>query len=143
MEINANVQSTAPGRGHPATAVAAPDSLALEPQLHRVERVSAGLWRDAGRRLVRDRAALTGLAVVVFLIVVAIIAPLVTPHPPNDQSFRIKLEAPSSEHLLGTDEFGRDVFSRILIGTRVALGVGIVPVVIALIVGVSLGLVAG
>src|SRR3954454_20187843 len=109
MAIDANVQSTATGRGHP-TSVAVPGSLALEPQLHRVERVSAGLWRDAGRRLAHDRAALAGLAVIAILIVVAVIAPTMTPYPPNDQSFRIKLEAPGTEHLLGTDEFGRDVF---------------------------------
>ena len=83
MAIDANVQSTATGRGHPAIAVATPGSLALEPQLHRVERVSAGLWRDAGRRLMRDRAALVGLAVVAVLIVVAIVAPSVTPTRPT------------------------------------------------------------
>src|SRR5918997_4945637 len=143
MATDANLQSATTGSGRRSIAVATPGSSALAPELHRVERVSAGLWRDAWRRLMRDRAALAGLATVAIMIVVAIVAPLVTPYPPNDQSFRIKLEAPSSEHLLGTDEFGRDVFSRILIGTRVALGVGIVPVVIALIIGVSLGLVAG
>jgi peptide/nickel transport system permease protein len=143
MAIDANVQSTVTERGHQSVTMATAGSLALEPQLHRVERVSAGLWRDAGRRLVRDRAALAGLSVIAILVVVAIIAPTMTPYPPNDQSFRIKLEAPGTEHLLGTDEFGRDVFSRILIGTRVALFVGIVPVVIAVIIGVSLGLVAG
>src|SRR5215216_5355686 len=109
MVIDANVQTSATRRGHPTISVAAPGSLALEPQLHRVERVSAGLWRDAARRLARDRAALAGLAVVALLIVVAIVAPSLTPYPPNDQSFRIKLEAPSTKHLLGTDEFGRDV----------------------------------
>jgi peptide/nickel transport system permease protein len=143
MAIDANVQSTVTERGHQSVTMATAGSLALEPQLHRVERVSAGLWRDAGRRLVRDRAALAGLSVIAILVVVAIIAPTMTPYPPNDQSFRIKLEAPGTDHLLGTDEFGRDVFSRILIGTRVALFVGIVPVVIAVIIGVSLGLVAG
>jgi peptide/nickel transport system permease protein len=111
--------------------------------LTRAGRTSAGLWRDAWRRLRRDRAAMAGLLIVALLVVVAVIAPAVTPYPPNDQSFRIKLEAPSSEHLLGTDEFGRDVFSRILIGTQVALRVGILPVLIALVVGVSLGLAAG
>jgi peptide/nickel transport system permease protein len=143
MAIDANVQSTVTERGHQSVTMATAGSLTLEPQLHRVERVSAGLWRDAGRRLVRDRAALAGLSVIAILVVVAIIAPTMTPYPPNDQSFRIKLEAPGTDHLLGTDEFGRDVFSRILIGTRVALFVGIVPVVIAVIIGVSLGLVAG
>jgi peptide/nickel transport system permease protein len=143
MAIDANVQSTTTGPGRRSMSVATPGTPALAPELHRVERVSAGLWRDAGRRLMRDRAAVAGLVVVALLIVVAIVAPAVTPYPPNDQSFRIKLEAPSAEHLLGTDEFGRDVFSRILVGTRVALGVGIVPVAIALVLGVSLGLVAG
>src|SRR5215218_10140834 len=135
MAIDANVQSTATGRGNPASAGAAAGSLALEPQLQRVERVSAGLWRDAGRRLARDRAALAGLMVIALLIFVAIVAPTLTPYPPNDQSFRIKLKPPSTEHLLGTDEFGRDVFSRILIGTRVALGVGMVTVVLDLLLG--------
>ncbi|MDQ3226509.1 MAG: ABC transporter permease, partial [Chloroflexota bacterium] len=91
----------------------------------------------------KDRAALTGLLVVAVLIALAIAAPAITPYPPDDQSFRIKLQAPSAVHLLGTDEFGRDVFSRVLVGTRVALGVGIFPVLIALVVGVTLGLVAG
>ncbi|MCD6059345.1 MAG: peptide transporter permease, partial [Thermomicrobiales bacterium] len=104
MAIDANVQTTATGRGQPAMSAVARDSLALEPQLQRVERVSAGLWRDAGRRLARDRAALAGLVVIALLIVVAVVAPAVAPYPPNDQSFRIKLEPPSTEHLLGTDE---------------------------------------
>src|SRR5215213_88227 len=72
MAIDANVQSSATGRGHPAITVAAPGSLALEPQLQRVERVSAALWRDAGRRLVRDRAALTGLVVIALISRVAL-----------------------------------------------------------------------
>src|SRR3712207_9493368 len=86
MAIDANVQTSAPGRGQPGLAVAAPGSLALEPQLHRAERVSAGLWRDAGRRLARDRAALIGLAGGAILGVVASLAPPVTPYPPHDQS---------------------------------------------------------
>src|SRR3954462_7858055 len=105
MAIDANVQSTAAGRGHAAISGAAQGSLALEPQLQRVERVSAGLWRDAGRRLARDRAALAGLLVVALMIVVAVVAPALAPYSPNDQSFRIKLKPPSTEHLLGTDEF--------------------------------------
>lgn len=137
MAVDANVQP----------AVASPDyggaTTAYEPGLLDATRQSTGLWRDAGRRLRRDRAAMAGLIVIALLIVIAALAPTIVPYPPNDQSFRIKLEAPSAEHWLGTDEFGRDVFSRVLIGTRVALGVGIVPVVIALCIGVSLGLFAG
>ena len=143
MAIDANVQPAATGRGHQSVSVAVPGSPALEPQLHRVERVSAGLWRDAVRRLSRDHAAVAGLVIVAVLVVVALLAPTIVPYDPIDQSFRIKLQAPSAEHLLGTDEFGRDVLSRILVGTRVALGVGTVPVAIALVIGVTLGLIAG
>jgi len=120
-----------------------PGVVALAPDLVRAGRRSAGLWRDAWHRLLQDRAAVGGMIVIALLVIVASIAPAVTPHSPNDQSFRIKLEPPDSEHWMGTDEFGRDIFSRVLIGTRVALFVGIVPVVIAMIVGVGFGLAAG
>ncbi|HEU5431008.1 MAG TPA: nickel transporter permease, partial [Thermomicrobiales bacterium] len=99
--------------------------------------------RDAARRLARDKGAMAGLIVVAVLIVVAIAAPHITPYPPNDQSFRIKLKPPSAAHWFGTDEFGRDIFSRVLVGTRIALWVGIVPVAVALVVGVAAGLIAG
>ena len=143
MAMDVNVQST-PARqeqsGVARTPVHAP---AIPPTLQRAERVSAGLWTDAARRLARDRAAVAGLVVVAILVVVALLAPAIVPYDPIDQSFRIKLRPPSGEHLLGTDEFGRDVFSRVLVGTRVALSVGIVPVAIALVIGVTLGLIAG
>jgi peptide/nickel transport system permease protein len=139
LDAEATAAST-PFTAPPATADRAEAPL---PGLLEAGRPSAGLWRDAGRRLRRDRGAMAGLIVVSLLVVVAIVAAAITPYPPNDQSFRIKLEPPSAEHLLGTDEFGRDVLSRILIGSRVALGVGIMPVVIALFVGVTLGLVSG
>jgi peptide/nickel transport system permease protein len=142
MAIDAKLQSAATRRPAPGAA-AAPDTVAIEPELVRTGRRSAGLWLDAWQRLLRDHAAVGGMFVIALLIVVAIIAPAVTPYPPNDQSFRIKLQAPSEEHLMGTDEFGRDIFSRVLVGTRVALFVGILPVVIALLAGVSLGLAAG
>jgi peptide/nickel transport system permease protein len=143
MAIDAKVQTRTPGRGNASASAVAPRLAEPEGALTRAGRTSAGLWRDAWRRLRRDHAAMAGLLIVALLAVVAVIAPSVTPYPPNDQSFRIKLEAPSGEHLLGTDEFGRDIFSRILIGTQVALRVGILPVLIALVVGVSLGLAAG
>jgi len=106
-------------------------------------RATRSLWHDALHRLVRNRAALVGLSVIALLALVAILAPRLAPYPPNDQSFRIKLDAPSGEHLFGTDEFGRDLFSRVLVGTRVALWVGLAPVAIALLIGVAVGLVAG
>ncbi|MBW3631991.1 MAG: ABC transporter permease [Chloroflexi bacterium] len=141
--MDVNVQSTRTRQEKTIVARPTVHSSGIDPTLHRAERVSAGLWRDAARRLSRDRAAVAGLVVVAALVVVALLAPAIVPYDPIDQSFRIKLQAPSTEHLLGTDEFGRDVLSRILVGTRVALGVGIVPVAIALVIGVTLGLIAG
>ena len=138
MAIDAQAARADTGLGAPAPANPGPvQQLAVTP------RASAGLWHDAARRLRRDPAAVAGLIIILVLIVVAIAAPWITPYDPNDQSFRIKLKPPGSEHWLGTDEFGRDVFSRILIGTRVALYVGIVPVIAAMIIGVTLGLAAG
>ena len=143
MAIDAKLQASPAARGATAAAPAPPRLASPDAELVRAGRRSAGLWQDAGRRLLRDRAAVAGLAIVVLLIVIAIIAPAIVPHDPNDQSFRIKLKPPSADHLFGTDEFGRDIFSRVLVGTRVALRVGLLPVLLALIVGVSLGLVAG
>ena len=139
MATDANIRTSAT-RSQPG---AVPHAAILAPGLQHIQRPSAGLWRDAGGRLVRDRAAMVGLVVVALLAVVAVAAPAIVPYDPNDQSFRIKLEAPSVEHWLGTDEFGRDILSRILMGTRVALGVGIVPVLMALAAGVTLGLISG
>jgi peptide/nickel transport system permease protein len=138
MAVDANVQSTTAGQEFGAATTEA-----YLPGLLDQARPSTGLWHDAGRRLMRDRAAMAGLVVIALLVIIAALAPAIVPYPPNDQSFRIKLEPPSGEHWLGTDEFGRDVLSRVLVGTRVALLVGIVPVVIALVLGVTLGLLAG
>ena len=143
MAIDVNVQSTAARPEQALVTGQTTRSPELDPTLQRMRRVSPGLWRDATRRLSRDRAAVAGLVVVALLVVIALLAPTIAPYDPIDQSFRIKLQAPSAEHLLGTDEFGRDVLSRILVGTRVALAVGIIPVLIAMVIGVSLGLVSG
>lgn len=141
MAIDANAPTTALPAGRTASAPP-PTAEILTPSLSG-GRASAGLWRDAGRRLRRDHGAMAGLIIIALLVLVAIFASSLAPYDPNDQSFRIKNKPPSAEHWLGTDEFGRDVFSRILVGTRVALFVGIVPVLIALALGVTLGLVAG
>jgi peptide/nickel transport system permease protein len=138
MAIDAQVVQPATSRGAPAPVNPGPVQ-----QLASVPRSSAGLWHDAARRLRRDHAAVAGLIIILALIAIAIAAPWITPYDPNDQSFRIKLKPPSSEHWLGTDEFGRDVLSRILVGTRVALYVGIVPVIVAMLIGITLGLAAG
>lgn len=95
------------------------------------------------RQLLRSPSVILGAVIVFSLIVAAVFAPLIAPYDPIRQSFRIQLQPPSPAHLLGTDEFGRDILSRILYGARWALFVGLLADTIALIAGVLLGLVAG
>jgi ABC-type dipeptide/oligopeptide/nickel transport system permease subunit len=93
--------------------------------------------------LLRDRGASIGLAVIALLTLVALLAPLVAPFDPTAQSVTNALRPPSWSHLFGTDEYGRDVFSRIVFGTRPALVVGLSSVLVAVCVGTPLGLLAG
>lgn len=96
-----------------------------------------------GRRLLANRMAVIGLAIVSFLVLVAIFAPLLAQGDPNEMLLTDRFIPPSSEHLLGTDEFGRDLLTRIIYGSRVSLRVGLISVGIALISGSLIGLLAG
>jgi ABC-type dipeptide/oligopeptide/nickel transport system permease subunit len=91
-----------------------------------------------------DRPVVIGGAVViVFLVIIAIFAPLIAPHDPYETDLLATLQPPSSNHLLGTDEVGRDFLSRLIYGSRISLLVGIVAVSIAGAIGMTLGLIAG
>ncbi len=98
-------------------------------------------YTAAARRFARNPTGLLALGCLLAFIASAVLAPLLAPHDPLDISGE-RLQPPSREHLLGTDELGRDILSRILYGGRVSLQVGIIAVVIALSVGGVLGLVA-
>src|SRR5918996_1271235 len=102
----------------------------------------AGL-RGWWRRFARNRGAVFGLAVLVGVVLLSILAPVVAPYDPLAQGVGAPLQAPSLAHWAGTDSFGRDILSRIIYGARIALAVGIVSVVLAMVIGVGLGLVAG
>ena len=97
----------------------------------------------AVRRFLRNRAAVVGLMLVVLLVLLAVFAPLLAPYAPDAQNLRARLRGPSAEHWFGTDEFGRDILSRVLYGARISLFTGLVPVVSGLLVGTTIGLVAG
>lgn len=89
-----------------------------------------------------DRKAKIGLLILSIVLFVAIFAPFLAPYDPNEMTLDM-MSAPSYQHLMGTDDLGRDLFSRIIWGTQVSLFVGIVTVAISLIVGVFLGVWAG
>jgi oligopeptide transport system permease protein len=102
------------------------------------------LWDDAGRRLRRNRAAMTGVAVLGALIVLALIGPYLAPYP-FDQINKDDVWAPplTHAHLLGADSLGRDLLARLLIGLRVSLAIGVVATAVALVIGVAWGATAG
>ncbi|HEY7268298.1 MAG TPA: ABC transporter permease [Dehalococcoidia bacterium] len=102
-----------------------------------------GLWGDAFHRLIRNRLALVGLAVVSSMILVAILAPLIAPQDPNAQDLTATFLKPSSEHLMGTDNLGRDWFSRLVYGARLSMTVGFFAQAVILSIGVTIGITAG
>jgi peptide/nickel transport system permease protein len=95
------------------------------------------------RRLRKTRLASVGIAIVGLLVLCAALAPLISPYDPTRQRLLEALQGPSAAHLLGTDENGRDVLSRILYGARVSLLAGVFSVAIAVVLGVTSGLVSG
>jgi len=94
-------------------------------------------------RLLETRLVGTGLAISTIVVLCALAAPLLAPYDPNEQDYLALTDPPSAAHVLGTDDLGRDVLSRIIYGSRVSLEVGLIAVGIAVLIGVSLGLLAG
>jgi len=99
--------------------------------------------RRAARRILRNRSLMIGAVVILVLIVSAVFAPLIAPYNPQAMNLIAANQPPSLAHLAGTDSFGRDMFSRILYGGRIALIVGFVSTAISAVLGCLLGFVAG
>jgi peptide/nickel transport system permease protein len=95
------------------------------------------------RRLARNKAAIAGGVVLTLIVLMAVFAPRLAPEDPIKQNYGRVLQAPSRANLLGTDQFGRDVLSRIIVGSRQSLQVAVLAIVIAGSVGTTLGLVTG
>ena len=104
---------------------------------------NSSLWSDAVSRLIKNKAAMVGAIILFVLILCAIFAPYIAPYSNSFQNLDLGASPPSSEHLLGTDILGRDLLSRILYGARISLMVGFVATGVALVIGVSWGIVAG
>jgi peptide/nickel transport system permease protein len=101
------------------------------------------LWRDAWYRLVRNKLAVVGLAIIIVLAFAAIFGPYLTPYDFLSQNLDARNLAPGLAHWFGTDDLGRDVFSRVLYGARTAFLVAVVVTAIAVAIGVTLGAIAG
>ncbi|MBH0171416.1 MAG: ABC transporter permease [Bacillota bacterium] len=100
-------------------------------------------WKEAWRNFKKNKIALVGLSIVSFFIILAIFADLVAPYHYRDGNLADKHISPSAEHWFGTDEFGRDILSRIIYGARISLWVGFFSVAGSVIIGSLLGIIAG
>ncbi|MGE0797112.1 MAG: ABC transporter permease [Lautropia sp.] len=109
-----------------------------------VPAAGTSLWSTAiWPRIRRDRGALLALGFILLLASIAVFAPWIAPFDPVAQDIANSFSGPSREHWFGTDEYGRDVLSRIIHGARPALSVGILSVLFALVIGIPIGIVAG
>ena len=104
---------------------------------------SSTLWSDAIYRLTRNKAAMFGALILFILILWAALAPWIAPYSYSFQNLELGASPPSAAHILGTDVLGRDLLSRILYGARISLLVGFVATGVALVIGVSWGIIAG
>jgi peptide/nickel transport system permease protein len=100
-------------------------------------------WKDSLKQLRKNRFALVGLIIILFFIILGIVAPLLTSYTYEEQDLVNRLQPPSSEHWMGTDDLGRDIFTRVAYGARVSLQVGFFAVTGALVFGTLLGIIAG
>jgi peptide/nickel transport system permease protein len=120
--------------------VSAPTS---EPAFAAVAPPEESASADALRRVLRDPLGALGATLVLLFVLSAAMAPMIAPYDPNALDVPARLQGPSLAHLLGTDNLGRDVFSRVLYGGRIALGVALTAVGLSLVAGTLLGLIAG
>jgi ABC-type dipeptide/oligopeptide/nickel transport system permease subunit len=110
-------------------------SLSVEPKSVRQFSAAQDVWQ----RFRRNRLALTGIVIVLLLVLLAILAPLIAPYDPVQVDLDRQFTPPSAQHLFGADLFGRDLLSRVIFGARISLMIGLVPPLIAVTIGATLG----
>jgi oligopeptide transport system permease protein len=101
------------------------------------------LWEDAFVRLLKNKMAVIGLCYLLFQTVIAILAPWISPFPFDDTNLSLGAVAPNMVHYFGTDDLGRDMFTRVIYGSRISLMVGILATIVSVIIGVVYGAVSG
>ncbi len=103
----------------------------------------ASLWKDAWRRYLKNRGAVVAAIIFIVILVYAIVVPFVSPHDPYDVDFGNAYQGPSTTHPFGTDQFGRDMFTRTALGGRVSIAIGFAATIVILVVGILYGGIAG
>lgn len=100
-------------------------------------------FKEIWQRLSKNKLAILGLIIIIVMILIAVFADFIAPYGYDEQDLTVAFQGPGNGHLFGTDEFGRDIFSRVVYGTRISLLIGFVAVAIAVVIGVLLGAISG
>ncbi|MBM7557081.1 ABC transporter permease [Halanaerobacter jeridensis] len=120
-----------------------------EQEIKQISEEAHSPWHEAWKRLKKNKLAMIGLGITTVLLIVAIFAPIIAPYNPRyapvieDGKVELSLQGPSWAHPFGTDKLGRDIFSRVVYGARISLMVGLITQGIALVLGITLGAIAG
>lgn len=102
-----------------------------------------GQFREILRRFAKNKAAVLGFAVILVMVVCSLFPAAIAPYGYDDQQLSRRFISPGKEHIFGTDEFGRDIFSRVVYGCRISLSIGLISVTISCLLGIILGCAAG
>ncbi|OPJ58401.1 ABC transporter permease [Clostridium oryzae] len=105
--------------------------------------VTNTFWSDFKHSFFKNRVAVVGAVVILVIIFMAVFAPLVSPHAPNKTHLQLQFEKPSLKYIIGCDFYGRDVFSRLIYGSRISLLIGLVPTLISMTIGTIIGIISG
>ncbi|HUZ01761.1 MAG TPA: ABC transporter permease [Thermomicrobiaceae bacterium] len=108
-----------------------------------LSRKPRSLWTDVLHQLLRNKGALAGAAIFVLIVIMAVAAPLIAPYAPYKLSVEDSLLPPNAQHWMGTDQFGRDILTRVIYGARTSVAMGFVAVAISVTTGTVLGLISG
>lgn len=100
-------------------------------------------WKEIWEIALRNKLTLTGFIIVGLVVLVGLLAPVLAPYDPNLMDIPARLQGPSSAHLFGTDEMGRDILSRVMYGARISIAVGVIIVAVSAAIGVVLGSLSG
>ncbi len=108
-----------------------------------INRPSLSYWQNARMKMKKDRLAMIGIVFMIILMMIAVFVPVVSPYTYDGEDYDAIYESPSSEHLMGTDQFGRDQFTRIAYGARISLTIGIVAAAVCMVIGSLFGGISG
>ena len=110
-------------------------------QTGRVKRQS--MFMITMRRMGKNKLAVAGLIILLLMILIALLAPVISPYPFEETDLYNTFDTPSKAHLFGTDELGRDILSRLMVGTRYSLRIGLLSVAFSAVIGIALGCISG